>query len=120
MRLMESIEAHEEPEKASQRGVDEDYPRRLREPPAKENHPLSRPMPSSQAEGEHPSSRPSPEPTTPEVLKASDPTQVEAKEVRLSDIAPITLDDTDVRTVSFIYSDWGMSSCYFAVKAEKE
>uniref|UniRef100_N1QUE1 Uncharacterized protein n=1 Tax=Aegilops tauschii TaxID=37682 RepID=N1QUE1_AEGTA len=32
------------------------------------------------------------------VLKASDPTQVEAKEVRLSDIAPITLDDTDVRT----------------------
>ena len=32
----------------------------------------------------------------------------------------ITLDDTDVRTVSFIYSDSGLSSCYFAVKAEKE
>ena len=32
----------------------------------------------------------------------------------------ITLDDTDVRTVSFIYTDSGLSSCYFAVKAEKE
>ncbi|KAI5005956.1 hypothetical protein ZWY2020_033199 [Hordeum vulgare] len=56
----------------------------------------------------------------PGVAKASDPTQMEAKEVRLSDIAPITLDDTDVRTVNFIYSDWDLSSCYFAVKAEKE
>jgi nuclear pore complex protein Nup205 len=33
--------------------------------------------------------------------KASDRTQVEAKEVRLPDMPPITLDDTDVQTVSF-------------------
>ncbi|VAH91644.1 unnamed protein product [Triticum turgidum subsp. durum] len=33
-RLMEAIEAHEEPEEASQRGVDEDYPRRPQEPSA--------------------------------------------------------------------------------------
>jgi nuclear pore complex protein Nup205 len=32
--------------------------------------------------------------------KASDRTQVEAKEVRLPDMPPITLDDTDVQTVS--------------------
>jgi hypothetical protein len=55
-----------------------------------------------------------------QVPKVSDPTQVEAKEVRLSDIAPMTLDDTDMHTVSFIYSDWDLSSCYFAVKTEKE
>ena len=41
-----------------------------------------------------------------QVAKASNPTQVEAKEVQLSDIAPIMLDDTDVKTVRFIYSDW--------------
>ena len=50
----------------------------------------------------------------------SDLTKVEAKEVQLSDIAPMTLDNTDMHTVSFIYSDWDLSSCYFAVKAEKE
>ena len=32
--------------------------------------------------------------------KASDRTQVESKEVRLPDMPPITLDDTDVKTVS--------------------
>jgi hypothetical protein len=48
-----------------------------------------------------------------QVPKASNPTQVEAKEVQLSDIAPIMLDDTDLKTVSFIYSDWELSSCYF-------
>uniref|UniRef100_A0A0E0JX13 Uncharacterized protein n=1 Tax=Oryza punctata TaxID=4537 RepID=A0A0E0JX13_ORYPU len=32
--------------------------------------------------------------------KASDRTQVEAKEVRLPDMPPITLDDTDVQTFS--------------------
>lgn len=32
--------------------------------------------------------------------KASDRTQVESKEVRLPDMPPITLDDTDVQTVS--------------------
>ncbi|XP_073352586.1 uncharacterized protein [Aegilops tauschii subsp. strangulata] len=48
---------------------------------------------------EHPLSRPMlPLATTPEVPKASNPTQVEAKEVQLSDIAPIMLDDTDVKT----------------------
>ena len=48
-----------------------------------------------------------------QVAKASNPTQVEAKEVRLSDLAPMMLDDTDVQTVSFIYSDWDLSSSYF-------
>ncbi|EMS50657.1 hypothetical protein TRIUR3_31134 [Triticum urartu] len=33
------------------------------------------------------------------VAKASNPTQVEAKEVRLSDLAPMMLDDTDVETL---------------------
>ncbi|KAM3333808.1 hypothetical protein ACQJBY_028733 [Aegilops geniculata] len=33
------------------------------------------------------------------VAKASNPTQVEAKEVRLSDLAPMMLDDTDVQTM---------------------
>ena len=55
-----------------------------------------------------------------QVAKASNPTQVEAKEVQLSDIAPIMLDDTDVKTASFIYSDWDLCSCYFVVKTEKE
>jgi hypothetical protein len=55
-----------------------------------------------------------------QVPKASNPTRVEAKEVQLSDIAPIMLDDTDVQTVSFIYSDWDLSSSYFVVKTEKE
>jgi hypothetical protein len=55
-----------------------------------------------------------------QVPKASNSTQEEAKEVRLSDMAPIMLDDTDVQTVSFIYSDWDLSSCYFAVKTKKE
>ena len=55
-----------------------------------------------------------------QVAKASNPTQVEAKEVRLSDLAPMMLDDTDVQTVSFIYSDWDLSSSYFVVKTEKE
>ena len=54
-----------------------------------------------------------------QVPKASNPTQVEAKEVQLSDIAPIMLDYTDVQIVSFIYSDWDLSSCYFAVKTER-
>ena len=55
-----------------------------------------------------------------QVAKASNPTQVEAKEVRLSDLAPMMLDDTDVETVSFIYSVWDLSSPYFVVKTEKE
>ena len=55
-----------------------------------------------------------------QVAKASNPTQVEAKEVRLSDLAPTMLDDTDMETVSFIYSDWDLSSSYFVVKTEKE
>ena len=55
-----------------------------------------------------------------QVPKASNPTEVEAKEVQLSDIAPIMLDDTDVKTVRFIYSDWDLSSSYFVVKTEKE
>ncbi|XP_044442874.1 uncharacterized protein [Triticum aestivum] len=40
----------------------------------------------------------SPRPTLVQVPKASNPTEVEAKEVQLSDIAPIMLDDTDVKT----------------------
>ncbi|KAM3259661.1 hypothetical protein ACQJBY_051122 [Aegilops geniculata] len=35
-----------------------------------------------------------------EVPKASDRTQVEAKEVWLSDMPPVTLDDIDVQTIS--------------------
>ncbi|XP_044340644.1 uncharacterized protein [Triticum aestivum] len=41
----------------------------------------------------------SPTVATTEVAKASNPTQVEAKEVRLSDLAPMMLDDTDVQTM---------------------
>ncbi|XP_044378738.1 2-methoxy-6-polyprenyl-1,4-benzoquinol methylase, mitochondrial-like [Triticum aestivum] len=37
-----------------------------------------------------------------EVAKASNPTQVEAKEVRLSDLAPMMLDDTDVETMDIM------------------
>ena len=36
-----------------------------------------------------------------QVPEASDRTQVEPKEVRLSDMSAITLDDTDVQIVSF-------------------
>ncbi|XP_037476814.1 uncharacterized protein LOC119354211 isoform X1 [Triticum dicoccoides] len=41
----------------------------------------------------------SPTVATTEVAKASNPTQVEAREVRLSDLAPMMLDDTDVQTM---------------------
>ncbi|XP_037437780.1 uncharacterized protein LOC119305338 [Triticum dicoccoides] len=55
--------------------------------------------PSSPEVRKHSSSTPmSPTASTPEVAKASNPTQVEAKEVRLSDLAPMMLDDTDVQT----------------------
>uniref|UniRef100_A0A8R7K0B9 Uncharacterized protein n=1 Tax=Triticum urartu TaxID=4572 RepID=A0A8R7K0B9_TRIUA len=65
--------------------------------PAEENHPWSHPMPSSPAEEDHPSSRPSPKAVTPEVPEASDRAQVESKEVQLSDMPAITLDDTHVQ-----------------------
>jgi hypothetical protein len=47
--------------------------------------------------------------------KASDRTQVEAKEVRLPDMPPITLDDTDVQTVSFPPLRPDISSCIYLV-----
>ncbi|XBJ01023.1 hypothetical protein VPH35_020773 [Triticum aestivum] len=67
-------------------------------------------LPSSQAEEEHPSSRPmSPAAATREVPKASDRTQLEAKQVRLLDMPPITLDDT-MRILRAISMDNGNMS----------
>jgi hypothetical protein len=43
-----------------------------------------------------------------QVAEASDRTQVEAKEFRLSDMPAITPDDTDVQTVSFPSHSWYM------------
>ncbi|VAH05333.1 unnamed protein product [Triticum turgidum subsp. durum] len=60
-------------------------------------------MPSSPAEEDHPSSRPSPEAVTPEVPEASDRAQVESKEVQLSDMLAITLDDTHVQIMVLRY-----------------
>uniref|UniRef100_A0A8R7PE67 Uncharacterized protein n=1 Tax=Triticum urartu TaxID=4572 RepID=A0A8R7PE67_TRIUA len=93
-------------------------------------------LPSSQAEEEHPSSRPmspaaatredpisrinelgseyeqstqgTPDPSLP-VPKASDRTQLEAKQVRLLDMPPITLDDT-MRILRAISMDNGNMS----------
>ena len=67
-------------------------------------------LPSSQAEEEHPSSRPmSPAAATREVPKASDRTQLEAKQVRLLDMPPITLDDT-MRILTGEQFQWTMET----------
>ncbi|KAF7006432.1 hypothetical protein CFC21_021481 [Triticum aestivum] len=50
----------------------------------------------------------SPTVATTEVANASNPTQVEAREVRLSDLAPMMLDDTDVQTLTLVQKPNGM------------